>query len=68
VKLKEEYRTGLTRGLLIGAVAAVLTFFAQWPLDPGMRELISATVVAGVTPLAGLLGYSALDARKGNGP
>jgi hypothetical protein len=62
--MREEYRTGLERGLQVGAIGAALTFFGLWPQEPGMRELISATAIAGLTPLAGFLGYGAVDARK----
>lgn len=62
--MPEPIKTGLMRGLLLGGVGAAVAFFGLWPQEPGMRELISATVLAGLTPLAGLLGFGELDRRR----
>ncbi len=58
------YRTPLLRGLALGLLSAAIAFFNLWPQDPGMREIISATVLGGIIPMAGVVGYGLYDAGQ----
>ena len=62
-EVREEYRTGLVRGIGGAVLASALVFFTQWPLDTGTQALISATVVAGLVPLGTFFGFGVKDAR-----
>ena len=65
--MREEHRTSWIRGLGCAAVAGALVFFTQWPLDPGMKALISSTAVAALVPLGAFLGLGERDARRNDG-
>ena len=62
--MREEHRTSLERGIGTAVVGGALAFFTLWPTDPAMKQLVSATAVAALTPLAAFFGLGVADARR----
>ena len=66
VELLGPYRVPVLRGIALGLISATIAFFNLWPQDPGMREIISATVLGGLVPMSGVVGYGLYDVAKSN--
>jgi len=61
--MREEYSTGIFRGLAAGAFAAAVLFFTNWtgPID---QELIRNTALAFLATAGPFFGFGVNDARR----
>ena len=64
VKVREEYRTSLIRGIGSAIVLGAIQFFTLWTQDISIQALISATALATLGPIGAFFGLGVRDARR----